>query len=423
VSVPRVTVHRRRAVPAALLAVLAVLVALAGCGAATPPPVAELVWATGRVTADGPARAVADAWNRTHPGGPRVRVVPLPESADDQHQQLAVELGAGIPDIDVVDLDVVWTAEFAARGWLTDLSDLRDDVAATAMPVPVASATWDGRLWAVPYTTDTGVLYYRTDLLPGPPPTSWNELVQRATPAARQAGVAPYVVDGAPAEGLVVEYLEYLWGAGGDLTVDGSRVQLDDAAALTALKFMRTGYQTGFFAPDTEDKLLEDARRTFQSGGALFLRSWPYAYRLLDDPSSPIHGHVGVAPLPTFGGRGTVAALGGHNLAVSRFSRAPAAAEDFVRFAGTDLGVQRMLARDWQVAPTATAAYDAATDPALQTVQQVLPSARTRPVTEYWSEMSQDLQQQIVAGTVGRSTPNDAVATMHRLLDATAGSS
>jgi multiple sugar transport system substrate-binding protein len=405
-----------------LAVVICVLGLVAGCGTTPPPaPVAELVWATGLIDAEGPAQDVVDRWNAAHPAGPRVRIEGLPQSADDQRQLLALELNAGIPDIDIVDLDVIWTAEFASHGWLTDLSALRPDVEASALPVPVQSATWDGRLWAAPFTTDVGLLYYRTDLV-ARPPTTWQELVEVGTRVGAEQGIAPYVVDGAPAEGLVVTYLEYLWGAGGDLAVDGDRIRLDEPAATTAMEFIRSGHRTGLFAPGTEDMQLEDARKTFQAGRAVFMRHWPYAYKAMNggDPESRVAGHVGVAPLPTFDGKGTVAALGGHNLAVSRFSRAPAAAQEFVRFATTDRDVQRRLAQRWSMAPAAAAVYDdLADDPVMAVLRQVLPAARTRPVTPVWAEISEEAQEQIVAGTLGRSRPADAVTTLKDLAQAT----
>ncbi len=405
---------------ARLAAVALALLPVVGCAAPAPEPVRELVWATGRITAEGPARDVADRWNAAHPAGPRVRVEALPESADDQRQLLALELNAGIPDLDVLDLDVVWTAEFASRGWLTDLSALRPDVTATALPASVRSATWDGRLWAAPFTTDAGLLYYRTDLVPRPP-TTWRELVDVGTRVGAEQGIAPYVVDGAPAEGLVVTYLEYLWGAGGDLAVDGDSVRLDEPAATAAMDFIRSGYDTGFFAPGTADMQLEDARAAFQAGGAVFMRSWPYAYRAMEgDAASRVAGRVGVAPLPTFHGDGTVAALGGHNLAVSRFSRAPGAAQEFVRFATTDRGVQRGLAERWSMPPAAASTYDGlGGDPVMGVLRQVLPAARTRPVTPVWAEISEEAQEQIVAGTLGRQAPSEAVTTLRRLVEAT----
>lgn len=404
-------------------ALLLAAFAAAGCAAPRAPNAATdtLRWATGRITVNGPAGDVAAAWNTAHPGGPRVEPVTLPEAADGQRQLMAVELGAGLPSFDVLELDVIWTAEFASRGWLTDLSALRPTLESTSLPVPLLSAIWQDRMWAAPFTTDAGLLFYRTDLVTEPP-TSWPELVDMGTRVAAQHGIAPYVVDGAPAEGLVVEYLEYLWGAGGDLTVDGTDVRFDEWAATTAMQFIRDGYRTGFFAPGTETMNLDDARAVFQGGNAVFLRSWPYAYRAMnsDDPTSQVKGRVGIAPLPTFGGAGSVAALGGHNLAVSRFSRNPDAATEFVRFASTDPGVQRGLAQRWSSAPTAAATYDElATDPVIALLKRVLPGARTRPVTAEWSEISEDIQQQVVAGTLGTTDPPSAVAALHRLIDAT----
>jgi trehalose/maltose transport system substrate-binding protein len=283
---------------------------------------------------------------------------------------------------------------------------------------------WDGRLWAAPFTTDAGLLYYRTDLVAAPP-TTWRELIDVGTRLRAEQGIAPYVVDGAPAEGLVVTYLEYLWGAGGDLAVDGDQVRLDEPAATAAMEFIRSGYATGLFAPGTADMQLEDARKTFQAGQAVFMRSWPYAYRAMNgDPTSRIAGHIGVAPLPTFHGAGTVAALGGHNLAVSRFSRAPEAAQEFVRFAATDRDVQRRLAEKWSLAPVAASVYDdLAGDPLMAVLRTVLPQARTRPVTPVWAEISEETQEQIVAGTLGRSRPADAVTSLRRLIEATVGTS
>jgi multiple sugar transport system substrate-binding protein len=401
--------------------VLCALLWVSGCGAPAEPPATELVWATGSIST-AMTRDVIDMWDAAHPAGPRVRVEALPAAADDQRQLLALELNAEIPDFDVIDLDVVWTAEFASRGWLTDLSALRPDIEASALAAPVQSATWDGRLWAAPFTTDAGLLYYRSDLVDRPP-TTWGELVELGTRIGAERQMSPYVVDGAPAEGLVVTFLEYLWGAGGDLAVDGSEVRFDEPAATTAVEFIRSGYRTGFFAPGTEEMQLEDARAAFQSGRAVFMRSWPYAYGLMngDDPKSQVAGRVGIAPLPTFDGSGTVAALGGHNLAVSRFSRAPGAAREFVRFVATDRAVQRRLA-EWSLAPAAAAVYDdLPSDPVLATLRRVLPHARTRPVTPVWAEISEAAQEQIVAGTLGRSTPAEAVASLHRLVVATAG--
>src|SRR5262249_55975437 len=119
-------------------------------------------------------------------------------------------------------------------------------------------------------------------------------------------GIAPFVADGGQYEGLVVQYLECYWAAGGGdiLDGDGTTVRLDPERALRAVEFMRTAYRGGFYAPGFDTMKLDDARQTFQSGQAVFLRSWPYAYRQMNgaDPTSQVVGKIGVAPLPTFDG-------------------------------------------------------------------------------------------------------------------------
>ena len=197
---------------------------------------------------------------------------PLPESADDQHQLMALELNAGLDEFDILELDVIWTAEFAQNGWLVDLKELRADSERVSLPVAVQTAVWDGRLWAAPYTTDAGLLYYRSDLVEKPP-TTWEELRDVGFRVGEEQGIAPFVADGAQYEGMVVQYLEYFWGAGGDvLAADGRSVLFQHNNALKAGKFMKDAYREGFYAPGFDTMKLEDARDTFQSGQGVHSR-------------------------------------------------------------------------------------------------------------------------------------------------------
>ena len=413
------------------VAVAAALLAASGCAARpaaqavtgqamTEQPMTELVWATGGITAPAP-QAVADMWNETRPEGPRVRIERMPAQSDDQHRMLALELGAGVPDLDVLDLDVVWTADFAERGWLVDLSDLRPQLEAVSQRAALDSAMWDGTLWAAPYTTDAGLLFYRKDLV-ATAPTTWDGLVAEGTRVAAEQGISPYVVEGAPTEGLVCGFLELLWGADGAFTIgDDDAVQLDERAAARAMEFLRNGVENGTVLPGAENMDQEEARMAFQAGRAVFLRSWPYAFtHFEEDADSAVAGRVGVAPLPTLTGGPSVAALGGHNLAVSSYSDSPEAAAEFVRWVSTDLGVQRMLATDFSLAPAAAAVYaEPSTSPVLRTLSDVLPTARPRPVTPRWSEVSELLQQRIVAVTSGRTPASEAVGDLRELVGAT----
>ncbi len=382
----------------------------------------ELVWATGAITADSGAASVTELWNELHPVGPHVRVEKLPPAADDQHDLMAVELNARISEFDILDVDLVWTSEFAESGWLVDLEDIRTEIEQVSLDGPVQSAVWDGRLWAAPFTTDVGLLYYRKDLVEKPPAT-WKELADLGFQLGPPMGIAPFVADGMRHEGLVVQYLEYLWGAGGDIfDPTCETVLFQEEPARRAAEFMRTAYHTGFYAPGFDVIGLEQAREVFQAGQAVFLRSWPYAYRLMNggDKTSRVAGKIGIAPLPTFDGQGAAAGLGGHNLAVSRFSPHIDAAKDFVLFVSTSPEVQRMLAQRHSLAPTMTSVYDElADDPLMAELKRVLPQARPRPLTPEWASISEEIQQQIFATYTGNKDPAAAVAAIRKFLNAT----
>jgi ABC-type glycerol-3-phosphate transport system substrate-binding protein len=193
---------------------------------------------------------------------------------------------------------------------------------------------------------------------------------------------------------------------------DGPAVRVQPLPSRTA----DDSYQAGDYAPGFNTMKLEDARKIFQSGGAVFMRSWPYAYRQMNggDPDSQVAGKVGIAPLPF------VAALGGHNLAVSAFSANTAAAIEFVRFASTSREVQLGLAQRHSLAPTLKAAYpDPAGDLMLSLLDRVLPMAKPRSATPEWFTISTEMQQQIFGAYTGSREPKAAVEALRKFLVAT----
>jgi multiple sugar transport system substrate-binding protein len=405
--------------------VAAVALATVGCADATPSESrAELVWGVGGIDpADrDTALDVVAQWTKLHPNGPRVRVESLPPSTNDQHQILELELNAGLKNLDILPLDVVWIPPFAQHGWLVNLQDLRPEIEGVSLPGPVQAALWNGTLWAAPQTTDAGVLYYRSDLV-GQPPTTWEDLINAGRRIGEQNGIAPFVAGGKQYEGLVVQYLEYFWGLGGEVFgPDGQSVRFQHDPAVQALTFMRTAFLEGVYAPgfDTMDE--EEARKTFQAGDAVFMRSWPYVYQRINggDPESQVAGKIGIAPLPAFTGHRPVTALGGHNLAVSPFSGNIPAATEFVRFVATSREVQRELAQRHSLAPTLKAAYhDLTADPMIALLAKVLPSAKPRPATPAWATISAEMQRQIFAAYTGNQDPEVAVEALRNFLIAT----
>lgn len=423
------TVSRRAVLAAALLATAGCRVAPAsGPGAGST---SELVW--GVSPSDrGPAEHIAALWNDPPanltvrpPAGSRVRVVAnLPDSADDRNRLLALELNVGICRSDILDLDVIWTAEFAQNGWLTDLSELHPDINQVSLAGPVQTAVWAGKLWATPYTTDAGILYHDRNLVPEPP-TTWEELTDVGLEAGRRKGIAPFVADGAQYEGLVVQYLEYFWGDGGEFFDAEGRLALDPKPAMKAAEFMQNSFHNGFYAPDFKTMNFNDSIERFRAGQAVFMRSWPYAYKVINDsPDSPLSDSLGIVALPSFKGFPSVAALGGHNLAVNKFSNNTLAAAEFVRFVSTEPMVQEILATEYFLAPTLRQTYADLTAergryPLLELLDTVLETARPRPATPQWTTISEEMQQQIFAAYTGDDKPPLNVEELRKFIVAT----
>ncbi|MGH8901742.1 MAG: ABC transporter substrate-binding protein [Egibacteraceae bacterium] len=408
----------------ALGAALSVLAFLAAACAGSTPNRGELVWAIvgNAARPDGPHHDTVEMWNQLHPNGPRVRFELLPESADEQRQQLSLELDARSSTLDILSLDVIWTGEFAENGWLENVDDLRPQVQEVALPGPFQSALWKGKLWAVPYISQGGFLYYRTDLVDQPPRT-WDELMKVGLEVGRSAGIAPFVGQGAQYEGMVVNFLEYFWSAGGDLFDKDGKVAFAEGPALKAIDFMRAAQQEGFYAPGFNTMKDDEARNAFQSGNAVFMRNWPFAYPLMtgEDPRNPstVAGKFAIAPLPTFTGEGTVSALGGFNLAVSKFSKNVAAAKKFMLFASTSPDVQRNLGRHWEPPTMASVYGEMADDPMMAQLAKVLSDAKPRPPVPEWSAISEEIQRQVFPAYNGQRDPKEAVEAVRAFLEST----
>src|SRR5262245_60712292 len=254
----------------------------------------------------------------------RVELRVTPDAADQRHQLYVQWLNARSPAPDVLQLDVVWTAEFAAAGWILPLDRFAPDVT-DFVPAALRASRWRGTLYALPWFVDVGLLYWRTDLLRDAPSTL-NALEQ----AARQSMTAGHtrfglVWTGARYEGLVTVFVEYLAAFGGGILSDDGRVIVDEPAAVEALSRMCQQVGTNGIVPISAlNWREEEVRLAFQNGQALFMRNWPYAWSLLQDPSrSRVAGRVAAAPFPGVDEHKPVAALGGAQLAVNAHSQQP----------------------------------------------------------------------------------------------------
>ncbi len=302
----------RRAASTSLAFLAAAALACGGSGAGAPRGGTRIVLRFGPLGPDpAPLRALVDGFERAHPGV-HVAIEPVPNDGDLAHQLLVTALGAGAEDLDVFAVDIVWVPELTRAGWLADLSDAFPParIRADFLAGPAQAVVRDGRTRAVPWFVDVGLLYYRRDLVPEPPRT-YAALERDARAAmARIPGIAGFVWQGRQYEGLSCNFFESLWGHGGGVAAP-DRLPLDDPAAPEALRWLRHLVSDGVSPGSVLVAAEEDARRLFGTGGAVFMRNWPYAWPLLQDARSPVRGRVGVAPLPSADGTPGPGVLGG----------------------------------------------------------------------------------------------------------------
>jgi multiple sugar transport system substrate-binding protein len=338
--------------------------------------------------------------------GADAKLIELPEAADEQRNQMVQRLRAESAECDLLGLDVVWTAEFAAQGWLADTGSLVDERGDEFIESTLETARYDERYWAVPYNSNAGFIFYRTDQV-DEMPASWQDLYE-------QAGAANGVVyQGARYEGLTVHFLELLYGNGGEvLNDDGTEATADSDEAREVLQFMVDGIESGAAPKAVTTFKEEEARRAFEGGRATFERNWPYAYSLGQE--SAIKGKFEVAAFPKFGDGDPAGVIGGYNLAVSAYTDNPGGAAALIDFL-TSLDAQ---VESGKVAtpPVLTEAYDDAgvqeAMPFAETLRDAIAQGRARPVSPVYPQISEAISTNVHQALTGAATVDEAVAQM-----------
>ena len=340
----------------------------------------------------------ADAWARQH--GHSVRTFSPPNNGTEALALYRQLFAAKSADIDVLLIDVVWPG--IIKDHLLDLKPYSQGVEREHFPALIANNTVAGRLLGIPWYTDTGLLYYRTDLLQKyglKPPDTWADLtaaaarVQAGERAAGHADFFGFVFQAKAYEGLSCNALEWIASHGGGSLIDAAgNITVNNPAAARALNLAASW--VGTISPvGVLNYGEEDARGVFQNGRALFMRNWPYAWAPAQAADSLIKGKVGVVALPSgvADGGGAVAGvgpvshagtLGGWQLAVSRYSREPAAAASLVLHM-TSAAVQKDRAVNGAFNPSRPALYldpeIIAANPFMASLAGILGTAVARP--------------------------------------------
>ena len=383
--------------------------------------------------------AVAQKCNEQLGGRFTIKQVSLPKGADDQRLQLARRLTGNDKSLDVMALDVVWTAEFAEAGWALPLSDdpagqAESDATANTLPGPLETAKWQDKLYAAPITTNTQLLWYRADLMPAPP-TTWDQTVAEAKRQYAAGGPSWIALQGKQYEGLVVWFNTLLESAGGQvLSADGKTVTLTDtpehrAATVKALQIIRDVATAPGADPSITQTDEGTARLALEQGKAALEVNWPFVLPsmlenavkggvaflpLNEDPAlasaineagsfSPTDEQFdtayeaskkvfGFAPYPgVIDGEPAKVTLGGLNLAVGKNTQHKAEAFEAIRCL-RNVENQRYTSVEGGLPAVRASLYD---DPAFQEkypqyeiIRQQLTNAAVRPATPVYQAVS-----------------------------------
>lgn len=371
-------------------------------------------------TETGAVKQLIERWNASHPDE-QVTFKEQSNDASQQYDDLVEHMRSEQSDYDVVALDVPWTAEFAAKGWIQPLKDSFSIDTSTLLSPTVASATYNNTLYAAPRNTNGGLLFYRTDLVPTPPKT-WGEMLGQCQ-IARANNIGCYAGQFAPYEGLTVNTSEIINAFGGTFVgSDGKTATVDSPQARAGLNTLVGAYNNGDIPKEAITFKEPESANAFTQGNLMFLRGWPSTFGDASAESSLVKDKFGVAPLPGENGVGA-STLGGYNAAISSFSKNKATALDFLRFLISE-DAQHIVASG-ALPPVRSSVYDEpaliAKMPYLPALKESIASAVPRPVTPFYPAVSKAIQDNAYAALTGAKSVDDAIIGMQKGIE-TAGS-
>jgi len=363
-------------------------------------------------------QGVITGWNQGHPSQ-MVTLLLLPQASNGQLAQLVANLQAKSDLYDVIDMDVIWTAEFASNGWIIPLPQSQFPLGDFLKPA-VDTARYQGRLYAVPDYSNADLLYYRKDILAKAgkqPPKTWAQLQQLARTVAPEYGLYGYAGTFAPYEGLTVNFAAAVQSAGGSiLSPEGTKVTVNSAKALQGLEFLVNGFRHGWIPRVALSYEEESAQNAFASGKFLFLDNWPDVYAALSvpGPQNKVYGKFGIAALPGPDGMGS-SSLGGANLAISAYSRHQRTALDFIKYM-TNLTNERQMLEKGSFPPVWTRLYTdkslIRSHPYLPVLEQAINSARPRPAITNYDQASLAISSAVYEALTQQKQPQQALTEM-----------
>src|SRR5829696_5519444 len=405
----------------------AALLGASGCGGGGAGS-GELIWSMN--TPIPQYNDLVDKFNKQNKGEIQATLRVMPSATDQYFDKLRTEFQAGGGDIDVIGGDVIWPIQYAAQGWLMDLSDsFPKSEQQKYLPAPIQADSYEGKIYGIPWFIDAGMFYYRKDLLEqagfSGPPETWDELKEMALKTKQDTGTTNgFVFQGSNYEGGVCDCLEYIWTHGGEVlsNVTSGAIVVDSPEAVAGLETYRSMVADGV-APEAVATWTEtESGQNFRNGDAVFFREWPGQLGLIATPeeSNIKPEQVGVTAIPTAPGEHSYSTLGGWQMLINAATDMQEEALKFAEFM-TAPGQEKELALSGARQPTIKTLYD---DPELQEANPIIKlaeevlieNAKSRPVTPFYGDMSVELAEQFNNVLKGEISPQQGAETLQESL-------
>ena len=352
----------------------------------------------------------------------KVELQEIAGASDDIKQGLLTSLAAGDSDPDVFTCDIIWVSQFAAAGWLLDVSDRLEAKSDEFLGGPLSTCYYGDKAYAYPYRTDVGLLFYRSDLIDTPPAT-WDELVELSKEHIGKDGIENgYVFQMFQGEPTSCNILEFIKQNGGHDLQDG-KFDFDNEYTRESLDFVRSLIDEGISPEGVLTHKPDDSRLIFESGNTLFMRNWTGSIVTVNNPeTSKVAGNVGITTLPV-GPNGTESSgtLGGWDYAINANTDNPEASIAFAEFL-SGYEAQKIATLVGGTISANKAVYDDAEVQEqyaiLNEVAKAADEAKPRPQVRDYSAVSSIIQVWIHKALTGEADYDEALSSLDEELNA-----
>lgn len=357
----------------------------------------------------------------------RVNLVELPDNTNEKYELISSKLALKDGSVDIIDSDVTWPAIFVNSDWIEPLDKyFSKEELSQHFQSSIEAAKIDNKLYGIPYRYDSGLIFYRKDLLDKygfKAPQSFNELLAISKSiCANEKDLYGYAGSWKNFEGLTCNFIELLWAYNSDLTIkENGSVSIDQKEVYNTVKLMSDLiYKYKITPASSADFSSGDVRKLFAEGKLLFMRDWPAGWAVINAPDSKVRTLVGVMPIPKMNeNQSSPGTYGGWQYMVSKHSKHKSASVKFIKFM-TSNEEQMKTFLTYSYLPSKSELYY---DPQVQekipfaiSMADYFNTAKTRPRVENYDDITFIIQNEVHKVITGEQSPESSVVNMNELL-------